>query len=297
MRISRSFFIAHWNYLQAFFLSCPSAAILGELSKLQLHFGFSCSRQHHPCKCWEMSGAVLTNSFAGAQSQTEHLPQCRWCPFLCFPGERERISRVCCNMDLEGTAALRAVLWGFNCNKSCHLHCNHTQKTTNQQKKGILAYNFSCPQSSWPGSLWVRCIPAPQLTSHPVCGGNGQCRALWAAVWRAGQVQTGLPHIADLTNIPQLFNSHRFLVLGGWPLFYIFPFSNSVAPSISYNGLRPDIRKTVFCMVIKWCPWGKHGDIAPPSVKEILGIRYILYTKNKNCCKLNHQKCHLYQER
>lgn len=31
----------------------------------------------------------------------------------------------------------------------------------------------------------------------------------------------------------------------------------------SANGLRPDTIKIVFCMLIKWCPRGKHGDIAP----------------------------------
>lgn len=113
MRIIHSFFIAHLNYLQAFLLSCPSTAILGEPSKLQVQFGFCCSRKHHPHKCWEMSGAVLTNSFAGALPQTEHLPECRWHPFPCFPGERGCISRVCYHIDLEGTAALKTVFWGF----------------------------------------------------------------------------------------------------------------------------------------------------------------------------------------
>lgn len=73
MGIIHSFFIAHLNYLQAFLLSCPSTAILGEVCKLQVQFGFSCSRKHHPHECWEMPGAVLTNSFAGASSQTEQV--------------------------------------------------------------------------------------------------------------------------------------------------------------------------------------------------------------------------------
>lgn len=41
-------------------LSCPSTAILGQLSKLQVQFGLSCNRKYHPCKLWSMPGAVST---------------------------------------------------------------------------------------------------------------------------------------------------------------------------------------------------------------------------------------------
>lgn len=53
-------------------------------------------------------------------------------------------------------------------------------KTTTATAKPLLAYNFLCPQRSWPGSLWDRCIPAPQLRSPgPTCAGSGECRTPW----------------------------------------------------------------------------------------------------------------------
>lgn len=194
------------------------------------------------------------------------------------------ISRVCCYMDLKGSELCFLRFHPLKTSLTISIKIakrtptlsipkkpQKTKTTTTATAKPLLAYSFLWPQRfgqslyetgaylphSW--DLLIPCVQAMGSAETP-----GQ------KVWRSGQVQTGLPHITDLT-ISQLFSSQRLLVLGGWPLFYIFPISISVAPSISYNGLRPDRRKIVFWIVIKWCPRGKRGDIAPPSVKTDSG--------------------------
>lgn len=115
-----SFFAAHLNCLQAFLLSCPSTAIVGQLSKLQVRFWFSCNKKHHPHKLWQMPGDALTNCFAGAPSEgsTSHVgsPEEHGAddiPFHVSWRKGTYFQWALYYVYLEGTAALRTIFWGF----------------------------------------------------------------------------------------------------------------------------------------------------------------------------------------